>query len=77
MYLSGQQHRIDNGSDVVDHAVAHDFGCAGIGIDFDLSDVTPVGKSWRRRRPGRPFVEPKLEAGRRGHEIVRVPGRVR
>ena len=77
VYLSGQQQRINDRADVVDHAVAHDFGGAGIWIDFDLSDVTPVGKSWRRRRPGCPFVETKFEAGRRGHEIVRMPGRVR
>ena len=45
MQLAGDDHRIDNGAEIIDAAVAHDLDHAGLRIDLDFGDVTAVGES--------------------------------
>src|SRR6185312_17128696 len=47
--LSVQQHRIEHGADVVDNAVAHDDGLAGLNVDFQLADVAAIRVIVHRR----------------------------
>ena len=42
--LAFHQQRIDDGADVVDHAVAHDLDDAGFRLDLDLADVAAIGE---------------------------------
>ena len=42
--LAGDDQRIDDGAEVVDAGVFHQFGHAGVGIDLDLGDVAAIGK---------------------------------
>ena len=42
MQLAVDQHRIDDGAEVVDRGVLHDLDVAGVGIDLDLADVAAV-----------------------------------
>jgi hypothetical protein len=44
MDLAMHDERVDDGADIVDRAIAHELGDAGLGIDFDLADM-------RTRRP--------------------------
>jgi hypothetical protein len=44
MDLALEQHRVEHGADVVDHAVAHDLDLAGLRVDLDLADVAAVGE---------------------------------
>src|SRR6185437_13091439 len=42
MKLAGDDHRIDDGAEVVDAGIAHDPDHAGLRIDLDFGDVTAV-----------------------------------
>src|SRR5262249_35315549 len=42
MQLTGDDHRIDDGAEIIDAAIAHDFDHPGLGIDLDLGDMTAV-----------------------------------
>src|SRR6202012_1654428 len=61
--LAGDDHRIDDGAEVVDAGIAHDLDHAGIGIDLDFGDVTAVREG--RGRVGCVVVDVE----RRGHAL--------
>ena len=44
MQLPGDQHRIDDGAEVIDAGIAHDLHDPGFGIDLDFRDVAAIGK---------------------------------
>src|SRR5262245_66661474 len=44
VYLPFDDHRIDDGSEIVDRGPVDDFGLAGLAIDFDLANMTAGGE---------------------------------
>ena len=47
--LALDDHRIDDGAEIVDRRVSHHLDDAGFGIDLDLGDVAAVGIGGRAR----------------------------
>ena len=72
MHLALDDHRIDDGAEVIDRGPADDLGFPGFGIDLDLADVA----AGREREVGR-IVERALLQARldlAGRELVRHVG---
>src|SRR6185437_14213186 len=49
MNLSLKRKFVDHGADIVDDAVPGDLRYAGVGVDFDLADLTAIRKGRCRR----------------------------
>src|SRR5260370_28568295 len=64
MDLALEEERVDGAAEIVDDGVALDCNDAGIGIDLDLDDVTPVGEGLRWRYAGVPRIETRLHPPR-------------
>ena len=63
MELACDQHRIDDGAEIVDAGIAHDLHHAGVRIDLDFGDMAAIGKS-RGRIFGR-----MIDIERGGHAV--------
>src|SRR6266404_5079694 len=71
MDLALEEERVDGAAEIVDDGVALDCNDAGIGIDLDLDDVTPVGEGLRWRYAVVLGIEPRLHACRQFRGIAR------
>ena len=65
MHLALDDHRIDDGAEVVDRGPADDLGLAGVGIDLDLADVAAGREGEVGRIVERALLQARLELARR------------
>ena len=59
--LALDDHRVDDGADVVDGPEADDLDAAGLRIDLDLADMGAVAEGEARRIVDRRLLQPGLE----------------
>src|SRR4029077_14125487 len=68
MDLALDDHRVDDGAEIVDGGPCDDLALAGLRIDFDLTDVTSGGKGKRDVILYRPLLQTGLQL--RAHKLV-------
>ena len=62
--LPGEQQRIDDRTEIVDHEIAQDVDMPGVGLDLDLADMTAIGEGRLRRREMAALVKAGLDPRR-------------
>ena len=61
MDLALDDHRVDDGADVVDAPEADDLDAAGLRIDLELAHMGAVAEGEARRIVDRGLLQPRLE----------------
>ena len=72
MHLAFDDHRIDDGAEIIDRGPIHDLGLAGFDIDLDFADVAAGREREIGRIVERGFLQARLEFG--AGEFVRDIG---
>ena len=73
--LGLDDHRIDDGADIVHRPKSDDFGAAGVGVDLDLAEMRAVAEGKARRIVNRGLLQAGLERFER--KIMRHVSRLR
>ena len=60
MNLTGNQHRIDRPTEIIDYGIPADFRNTGFRVDLDLAYMSAVGKCWRIGLMGCCGIETRL-----------------
>ena len=72
MHLAIDDHRIDDGADIIDPPISDERDLPGVGIDLDLAGVRTVAEREARRIVDRGVLQARLDLLKR--EIVRDVG---